>query len=211
MASRGDSAAGSVRPRSRRSIAHVPRSKVTSAIDKENSTTNISAVQPLETRAKAAAKDKKSRSKSLGPGGLDALQDSNGNRRKSTAAFPLKSILKPTVPVSPVRHIPSFEETRRQTPARGSQQNEDNAREKEGLLIDLDTPARSSGSDPANATNPFDDFNASSAIAAAREHDEQELKERERKRILEQREERRKSMGSSMRHNGCIYELTAKP
>lgn len=27
-------------------------------------------------------KDKKSRSKSLGPGGLDALQDSNGNRRK---------------------------------------------------------------------------------------------------------------------------------
>ena len=27
-------------------------------------------------------KDKKSRSKSLGPGGLDALQNSNGNRRQ---------------------------------------------------------------------------------------------------------------------------------
>lgn len=210
MASRSDSA-GSVRPRSRRSIAHVPRSKMTSGIDKENSTTDIGAIQPPESRAKTVTKDKKSRSKSLGPGGLDALQDSNGNRRKSTAAFPLKSILKPTVPVSPVRNIPSFEETRRPTPARGSQQMEDNAQEKEGLLIDFDTPARSPGFDPANVTNPFDDFNASSAIAAAREHDDQDLKERERKRILEQREQRRKSMGSSMRHKISVYKLTGIP
>lgn len=198
MASRGDSA-GSVRPRSRRSIAHVPRSRVTSGVDKENSTTDIGAIRPLETRNKAEAKEKKSRSKSLGPGGLDALQDSNGNRRKSTAAFPLKSILKPTVPVSPVRNIPSFEETRRQTPEFDFQQDEGDQQEKEGLLIDIDTPVQSAGPDLGNITNitnPFDDFNATSAIAAEREREVREQRERERKRILEQREERRKSMGS---------------
>lgn len=203
MASRTDS--GSVRPRSRRSIAHVPRSKVTSAIDKENSTTDIGAIQHHGSSARTAGKDKKSRSKSLGPGGLDALQNSNGNRRKSTTAFPLKSILKPTVPVSPVQNIPTFEETRRQTPARGSQQNEGSSQEKEGLLIDLDTPARPPASDTENTANPFDDFNASSAIAAAREREEKEQKERERKAILEQREARRKSMGSSSSDMGyCL-------
>lgn len=79
MASRGE---GSVRPRSRRSIAHVPSSKTASTLDKENATTDISALKPHRGNAKQPAKDKKSRSKSLGPGGLDALQDSNGNRRK---------------------------------------------------------------------------------------------------------------------------------
>lgn len=81
MASKGDSA-GSVRPRSRRSIAHVPRSKTSSGIEKENTTTDIGAIKSHQGNAKPAAKDKKSRSKSLGPGGLDALQNSNGNRRK---------------------------------------------------------------------------------------------------------------------------------
>lgn len=197
MASRSDSA-GSVRPRSRRSIAHVPRSKLTSGIDKENSTADVAAMQPHGAPANPPGKDKKSRSKSLGPGGLDALQElSNGNRRKSTTAFPLKSILKPTVPVSPVRNIPSFEETRKQTPARGSQQKETNGQDKEGLLIDLDTPARPSGSGNEDMTNPFDDFNASSAIAAAREQEEKEQRERERKAAIEKRDARRKSLGLS--------------
>ncbi|EAU35472.1 conserved hypothetical protein [Aspergillus terreus NIH2624] len=200
MASRSDST-GSSRPRSRRSIAHVPRSKLTSAIDKENATTDIAAAQPTGPHTRPSAKDKKSRSKSLGPGGLDALQDSNGNRRKSTAAFPLKSILKPTVPVSPVRNIPSFEETRRRTPARGSQyaDNQGNEQGKEGLLIDFDTPARPSASGSEDPSNPFDSFNASSIrdeMAAAREREEKERRERERKAILEQREARRKSMAN---------------
>lgn len=81
MASRSDSA-GSARPRSRRSIAHVPRSRFTSGVDKENTTTDISSSQPVLGSARVGGKDKKSRSKSLGPGGLDALQNSNGNRRK---------------------------------------------------------------------------------------------------------------------------------
>lgn len=80
MSSRPDS--GATRPRSRRSIAHVPRSKMTSGLDKENATADIGAVPPFGASTKPAPKDKKSRSKSLGPGGLDALQNSNGNRRK---------------------------------------------------------------------------------------------------------------------------------
>ncbi|KAF7594777.1 hypothetical protein BBP40_008280 [Aspergillus hancockii] len=200
MASRSDSA-GSARPRARRSIAHVPRSKILSGLEKENATTDIYATQSNLGPAKLGGKDKKSRSKSLGPGGLDALQNTNGNRRKSTTAFPLKGILKPTVPVSPVRNIPSFEETRRRTPARRSQHNEDEGtrenQEKEGLLIDFDTPAQPSG--PSTESNPFDSFNTASIrdeIAAARERDESKRRERERKAILEQREARRKSMAN---------------
>ncbi|KAH8423105.1 kinetochore-microtubule binding complex subunit SPC105 [Aspergillus melleus] len=202
MASRGDSA-GSARPRSRRSIAHVPRSKLTTGLDKENTTTDISSSQPVAGSAKLPGKDKKSRSKSLGPGGLDALQDSNGNRRKSTAALPLKSILKPTVPVSPVRNIPSFEETRRRTPARSASQNHDDrgaSNGSEGLLIDLDTPAQPSApSSSEERADPFDGFNAEAIrdeMAAVREREEQERRERERKAILQQREARRKSMAN---------------
>ncbi|PLB45509.1 Spc7-domain-containing protein [Aspergillus steynii IBT 23096] len=203
MTSRGDSA-GSARPRSRRSIAHVPRSKLTAGLDKENTSTDVSASQPVAGSAKLPGKDKKSRSKSLGPGGLDALQDSNGNRRKSTAALPLKSILKPTVPVSPVRNIPSFEETRRRTPAKGAHQSQYdwnvNNGGSEGLLIDLNTPAHPSApSSSEERANPFDGFNAEAIrdeMAAAREREEQERRERERKAVLQQREARRKSMAN---------------
>jgi kinetochore protein Spc7/SPC105 len=55
---------------------------LTAGGDKENATTGINAARPLIGRDVGTGKDKKSRSKSLGPGGLDALQDSNGNRRK---------------------------------------------------------------------------------------------------------------------------------
>ncbi|KAJ6110619.1 hypothetical protein N7486_002854 [Penicillium sp. IBT 16267x] len=200
MSSRPDSAA--TRPRSRRSIAHVPRSKMTSKLDKENATTDVGAVPPFGDNSKSITRDKKSRSKSLGPGGLDALQNSNGNRRKSTASFPLKSILKPTVPVSPVRNIPSFEETRRRTPARDAPSQKVNAETKnqEGLLIDFATPPQPPVSDPADTSNPFDTFNATSAIrdemAATKERDDKERKERERQNILEKREARRKSMAN---------------
>lgn len=81
MSTRTDSA-GLRPPRSRRSIAHVPRSKITSGLDKENATAEIGATQPFMNNTKSAMKEKKSRSKSLGPGGLDALQKSNGNRRQ---------------------------------------------------------------------------------------------------------------------------------
>lgn len=121
---------------------------------------------------------------------------------KSTASFPLKSILKPTVPVSPVRNIPSFEETRRRTPARKSQSQEPSwetsSQNQEGLLIDFATPPRPAAQGD-DTTNPFDTFNATSAIrdemAATKERDDKERRERERQTILEKREARRKSMG----------------
>ena len=80
--------AGSRGPRSRRSIAYVPRSRTTGGVDKENTSSDISTIQQTDDRAKQPVKDKKSRSKSLGPGGLDALQNTNGNRRK-VLPFPL--------------------------------------------------------------------------------------------------------------------------
>ncbi|KAJ5171998.1 hypothetical protein N7492_004591 [Penicillium capsulatum] len=200
MSTRAESAA--TRPRSRRSIAHVPRSKM-AGLDKENATADIGAVPPFENNAKRTIKDKKSRSKSLGPGGLDALQNTNGNRRKSTASAPLKSILKPTIPVSPVRNIPSFEETRRRTPARGastSNADMDGVQNQEGLLIDFATPPQPAASASEETANPFDTFNATSAIreemAATKERDDKERRERERQNILEKREARRKSMAN---------------
>ena len=131
-----------------------------------------------------------------------------GHTLQSTTAFPLKSILKPTVPVSPVRNIPTFEETRRRTPARRQQQEEKNNNganhgEKGDLLIDLNTPAHPSTSASEERANPFDSFNAEAIrdeMAAAREREEKERMERERKAILQQREARRKSMGKLRSH-----------
>ncbi|KAJ5551474.1 hypothetical protein N7461_006172 [Penicillium sp. DV-2018c] len=210
MSTRNDST-GLRPPRSRRSIAHVPRSKMTSSLDKENATAEVDTARPFMNNTKLSSmRDKKSRSKSLGPGGLDILQNANGNRRQSTASFPLKSILKPTIPVSPVRNIPSFEETRRRTPARTQQQTQDGTMDedrpegqgKEGLLIDFEsTPGHpDTANDNDDTANPFDTFNATSAIreemAATKERDEQERKERERQNILDKRAARRKSMAN---------------
>lgn len=65
--------AKSQRPRSRKSIAHLPSLEMT---EKENGMIDSAG---LAATAKAASK--KSRSKSIGPGGLDALQEGTGNRR----------------------------------------------------------------------------------------------------------------------------------
>lgn len=126
---------------------------------------------------------------------------------QSTASFPLKSILKPTIPVSPVRNIPSFEETRRRTPARdaSSQKANPNGKDQgqEGVLIDFATPPQPTATEDGNIDNPFDTFNATSAIrdemAATKQRDEKERRERERQAILEKREARRKSMGKYYR------------
>jgi hypothetical protein len=117
-----------------------------------------------------------------------------------------------------VRNIPSFEETRRRTPARGKQQSHEGAldgenQNKNGLLIDFETapgpPAPENGND--DTANPFDTFNATSAIreemAATKERDEQERKDRERQNILEKRAARRKSMGPSSSY--CIRVVEA--
>ncbi|CUS09801.1 unnamed protein product, partial [Tuber aestivum] len=97
--------------RSRKSIAVMPSSSAaTTQISKENSSSTESAI---------AKPTRKSRSKSLGPGGLDALndtsngrglKDANGNGRRISSIVPqaqVKSILKPTLPLSPIQAIPA--------------------------------------------------------------------------------------------------------
>lgn len=70
------------RPRSRKSIAHFPSSEMNA--DSEN-TDPLSLPQGPSVKSKSAAK--KTRSKSLGPGGLDALQETSGNRRRVSMIF----------------------------------------------------------------------------------------------------------------------------
>ena len=60
----------------RKSIAHLPSPDLGG--DKENATVDLSTLSSLTTKGKQNAK--KSRSKSVGPGGLDALKASAGNR-----------------------------------------------------------------------------------------------------------------------------------
>jgi kinetochore protein Spc7/SPC105 len=76
---------------------------------------------------------------------------------------------------------------------------------KEGLLIDFETTPGAPAADNDDTANPFDTFNATSAIreemAATKERDEKERKDRERQNILEKREARRKSMGSCLLHS----------
>ncbi|KAI4253539.1 MAG: hypothetical protein LQ352_003629 [Teloschistes flavicans] len=60
---------------------------------------------------------KKSRSKSIGPGGLNALHETSGNRREAAAATFVKSILKPTVHLSPPKQIPPHMKARGKSPS----------------------------------------------------------------------------------------------
>ncbi|PGH29693.1 kinetochore protein Spc7 [[Emmonsia] crescens] len=216
MAPPKNESAESARVRSRRSFAQMPRPGIGSGIDKENMTADLSAVnEQRNVPQRPNRQDKKMRSKSLGPGGLDALQHANGNRRKSTAQFPLKSILKPTVPVSPIRNIPSFDETRKRTPARSPQRGSksrqsNNPNERSEPLIDVSELPSASVVGTDSLVNPFDTFNPSAVIrngkvavrteeeqeAAPREREEAELRERERQDILDRRAARRKSMAN---------------
>jgi kinetochore protein Spc7/SPC105 len=131
------------RPKSRKSLAHIP----SSTMDQENMTADIGAMGGAQKAAPIEKPPKKSRSKSIGPGGLDALKDTTGNRRKvrvedhsqtfltdvpqSLATVPHpppKSILKPTMP--PLREIPAHISTRKGSPKKTTPPKED-------LLIDF--------------------------------------------------------------------------
>ena len=62
----------------RKSIAHTPSADITG--NKENATVDAGAVASFSAQGKQAAK--KSRSKSIGPGGLDALKEGSGNKQE---------------------------------------------------------------------------------------------------------------------------------
>ena len=84
MASRDEVTLPATRPKSRKSLAHVPSSR---SMDQENMTTDLGSLGMNGKRASTTDKTaKKSRSKSIGPGGLDALADTSGNRRKVGAS-----------------------------------------------------------------------------------------------------------------------------
>lgn len=79
MASRDEVTLPATRPRSRKSLAHTPSSR---KMDQENMTTDFASLASGKRGAPIEKAGRKSRSKSIGPGGLDALKDTTGNRRK---------------------------------------------------------------------------------------------------------------------------------
>ncbi|KAJ9605172.1 hypothetical protein H2200_010562 [Cladophialophora chaetospira] len=208
------------RPKSRQSIAHMPSTRT--AAQKDNATTDIAALKAQDPEVKAAKK--KSRGKSLGPGGLEALKESSGNTTKvvaarvlnklhaniSQTAAQIKSILKPTVPLTPPKAIPSFDELRK----RSTGKNKSPAKTApEELLIDFSTPAPSrqdggevavSGAD--NVADPFSPVGRRSPRRAdpftgdpetlEREQEEQRKRQAEKEVILQRRAARRKSMAN---------------
>ncbi|CAK7271814.1 hypothetical protein SEPCBS57363_004815 [Sporothrix epigloea] len=123
----------------------------------------------------AAASRKKLRSKSMGPGGLDALKSTSGNRRVSLAvpsrSLP-RSILKPTMPLLP--DIPPL----KPKAATGSSKA---------------SPARNNGDD--NSTTRVALRTEEEQQAAAREREERERAELE-KEVKAHREARRKSLAN---------------
>ncbi|KAF5027583.1 hypothetical protein F66182_325 [Fusarium sp. NRRL 66182] len=142
--------------RTRKSIgAHTDARK---AIEKENAT--------IDVTSSLAANRKKSRSKSLGPGGLDALMKANGNRRASLAA-PLKaprSILKPTIPIP---EIPPMK-------TKAKQQD----------LIDFGEPTQQAPSSSAGNGSKIAVKTEEEQQAAAREREERErLQSRPNRRV----------------------------
>ncbi|OHW90727.1 Spc7 kinetochore protein [Colletotrichum incanum] len=157
MASFGDATMPSTR-RTRKSIGATSSSRKNG--DKENATIDVGST--------LAESRKKSRSKSIGPGGLDALKNANGNRRASLAVPsrpPPRSILKPTMPLLP--EIPPHR--------------------KRGADIDLGPP-RSSTPTTTGST----DLTGSGSKIALRTEEEQQAAAKERER----RDARRKSLAN---------------
>ncbi|RMZ87559.1 hypothetical protein DV736_g5218, partial [Chaetothyriales sp. CBS 134916] len=185
---------------SRQSLAHVPVSSATRT-SKDNATVNIATLQRSKDMQYAK---KKSRGKSIGPGGLEALIEPSRNVR-GDPTLTLKSILKPSIPLTPPKVIPSFHELRSNA-ANGQL----TTRSGEDLLIDFSTPGPSRSIIPsvtvANGSNHRDPFSPlrrqNDADAKETLQTEAEKKETEQKRqaekraILDRRAERRKSLAN---------------
>ncbi|KAI0454893.1 hypothetical protein F5B21DRAFT_223574 [Xylaria acuta] len=163
--------------RPRKSTGHSP---VRKRIEKENITVD------LASSLAGNASRKKSRSKSIGPGGLDVLRSGSGNRRVSLAAPsrpPPRSILKPTMPQLPEIPPHKSKGSSRKSPPSGTVQGLD------------------------KLPNPFQNEDSSSSgtkialrteeeqQAAAREREEKERAQLE-KEIKDRREARRKSLAN---------------
>ncbi|KAL8816631.1 MAG: hypothetical protein Q9223_004390 [Gallowayella weberi] len=181
--------------------------------------------------APSNAGHKKSRSKSLGPGGLDALKEGTGNRGKSdpvfqaTAAAYVKSILKPTVALSPPKQIPPHPNARKQpqsprkypppSPTKSPRQRPPEKQRnvaQEGVLIDTSDGTDGLASTQLLISNPFSDISpkrggmqdlnyspqVQNIVAVRTEEEQQEAaRERERRHQDEARKDaRRKSLAN---------------
>ncbi|KAL8937365.1 MAG: hypothetical protein Q9211_003727 [Gyalolechia sp. 1 TL-2023] len=198
------------RPGTRKSIAHIPSSEFP---NKENATIDTTR---LTTAVNGA--NKKPRSRSIGPGGLDALREGSGNRGEAAAATFVKSILKPTIPLSPPKQIPLHPNARklpgspRKSPRKGSpEKGRKNAQE--GFLTDTSDGADGNAPPEVALPNPFSsgspqleaaltDLSSSHApnLVAVRTEEEQQATARERDRLEKavsaRKDARRKSLAN---------------
>ncbi|KAG9789926.1 hypothetical protein ABEF93_006726 [Exophiala dermatitidis] len=201
-----DSAADrkATRSKARQSIAHLPSAKASSF--KDNVTTDVAALQAQHSAAQMGKK--KSRGKSLGPGGLEALKESDGNSIKTSASFQIKSILKPTIPLTPPKAIPSFDELRKRSTGKGRSPSKNGGEE---LLIDFSTPgpSRQDGGETSlsgteNVADPFSPMRrrtpgrneADGSEDLEREREAELKRQAEKQAILERRAARRKSLAN---------------
>ncbi|TGJ82688.1 hypothetical protein E0Z10_g6067 [Xylaria hypoxylon] len=177
MPSHTDVTIPSIRRPRKSTTGHSP---VRKRMEKENITVD------LASSLAGNASRKKSRSKSIGPGGLDVLKSGSGNRRVSLAAPSRpapRSILKPTMPQLPEIPPHKSKGPPRRSPPQGTVQ---------GL---------------EKLPNPFqnDDSSSSGTKIALRTEEEQQTAAREReekeraeleKEIKDRREARRKSLAN---------------
>ncbi|ERT02280.1 kinetochore protein Spc7/SPC105 [Sporothrix schenckii 1099-18] len=160
-------------PATRRTRKSTTGFSPSNATDKENTSMEEFSA-PGGLASTAAASKKKLRSKSMGPGGLDALKSTSGNRRVSLAVPsrpPPRSILKPTMPI-----LPDIPPLKPKTKAKGK-----------------GSPARNGGDD--NGTTRVALRTEEEQQAAAREREERERAARE-KEVKDHREARRKSLAN---------------
>ena len=201
---------------SRKSIAHTPSAYSTGK--QENHTLDAGTVADLSARGQQASK--KSRSKSIGPGGLDALKESSGNKQEvglrrqflgnskadlSQPTIPpyVKSILKPTIALSPPKAIPPRNRARNGSPgkASGRQTPEKSPRKSPGkkitALATQGLPNPFETSPVAMTSKPRSPARSPTRVAVRSEEEQQAAaKERERQEILANRDARRKSLGT---------------
>ena len=199
----------------RKSIAHTPSAYITG--NQENAKIDLGANANLSVQGKQVVK--KNRSKSIGPGGLDALKETSGNKQEvkppkqsskniranlSQPVIPpyVKSILKPTITLSPPKAIPPHNRVRNTSPskANGRQTPEKSPRRSPGKKV---TQNATQGLPNPFGTSPmskhlksFSPARSPTRIAVRSEEEQQAAaKERERQEILANRDARRKSLG----------------
>ena len=199
----------------RKSIAHTPSAYLTG--NEENTRVDMGKDASLSVQGKQVTK--KNRSKSIGPGGLDALKEGSGNKQEvrlprqyleksradlSQSIIPpyVKSILKPTITLSPPKAIPPHNRIRSNSPSKvnGRQTPEKSPRKSptkrvaENATQGLPNPFQTSPMPKSSI--PRSPARSPTRIAVRSEEEQQAAaKERERQEILANRDARRKSLG----------------